>query len=257
MTGETDETGKRSLGVREKRHGIVVSRNRREASEMALFERALGEDWQDLHPQIRDRYGLVAGEDRIAVGTGEMAELSNHPLARPVLWLGTVEDFLFAEQGTDVPFSITTEAFVDDQGYEALFLKREFETDPPRKFVDTLRWNPERECITDLFGRNGRVAADLSLGVDDGELTLTLGTQWLRVGGRYLWLPGPLAVDATLRDWYDDDAEKFNVAADIENPLLGRVFRYRGRFENDFETVDAAASTESALGAVGLPGARR
>lgn len=219
-----------------------------------LFERALGDEWDDLHPRIRERYGLVAAEDREAVGTGEMHRLSRHPLAVPVLWLGTVEDFLFPEQGTDVPFSITSEAFVDGNGSEALFLGRRFETSPPREFVDTLRWNPARGCVTDLFGRNGRVAADLHLGVDDGDLALTLGAQWLRVGGRYVPLPGPLAVDADLRDRYDDDAERFRVAAEISNPLIGRVFAYEGAFESEFRPVDGDATTSSALGGVALPG---
>jgi len=85
-----------------------------------LFERALGDEWDELHPQIRDWYGLVAAKDREAVGTGEMHRLSRHPLALPVLWLGTVEDFLFPEgEGTDVPFSITSEAFADGNGYSA------------------------------------------------------------------------------------------------------------------------------------------
>lgn len=219
-----------------------------------LFERALGDEWEELHPQIRDRYGLTAAEDREAVGTGEMHRLSRHPLALPVLWLGTVEDFLFPEGGTDVPFSITSEAFVDGNGNEALFLRRHFETSRPRDFVDTLRWNPARGCITDLFGRNGRVAADLHLGVDDGDLALTLGAQWLRVGGRYVPLRGPLAVTADLRDRYDDDAEEFRVDAEISNPLIGRVFAYEGAFESEFQPVDAAATASSSLGGVDLPG---
>jgi hypothetical protein len=219
-----------------------------------LFARALGEAWDDLHPQIRDRYGLVAGEHREAVGRGTMQRLTRHPLAVPVLWLGTHDDFLFPEQGTDVPFSITTEAFVDEAGNEALFLRREFETDPPRQFVDTLRWNPERECITDLMGRGGHVVTDLSLDVEEGDLVLDIGRQWLRVRGRYVPLPGPLAASGTLRDCY---ADRFRVSAEIGNALLGRIFAYEGTFQNEFHAVDADAPTESRLGGVALPGGSR
>lgn len=219
-----------------------------------LFERAVGEEWKKLHPRICDRYGLTAEENREAVGKGVMTQLRRNALALPVLWLGTTEDFLFPEGGTDVPFTIRTEAFVDDNGYEALFLDRRFETKHSRQFVDTLRWNSERECITDCFGRNGRIVADLHLGVDGGDLTLALGTQWLRIRSRYVVLPDPLAVDATLRDWYDDDADEFRVAADITNPMFGTVFGYRGRFENSFRAVDAGTSTHSSLGEIALPG---
>lgn len=219
-----------------------------------LFARALGDAWDDLHPQVRERYGLVAAEHREAVGRGTMDRLARHPLAVPVFWLATREDFLFPEQGTDVPFSITSEAFVDDLGHEALFLRREFETDPPREFVDTLRWNPDRECITDFMGRSGYLATDLHLRAVEGDLVLDIGSQWLRARGRYLPLPGPLAAAGTLRDWYDDEADTFCVAAEITNPLLGAVFAYDGTFEHDFRSVEASASTDSRLGGIDLPG---
>lgn len=221
-----------------------------------LFEREVGEGWDALHPRVRERYGLEAGEDREAVGVGRMDELERNPLATPIRWLGTVDDVLFPEGGTDVPFTITTEAFVDDAGNEALYLHRRFETDPPREFVDTLRWNPARGCITDLFGRRGLVAADLHVRADDGALALSIGTQWLRVGGTYLALPDPLSVDGRIRDWYDDESDRFRVAAEVVNPLVGTVFGYAGAFESEFRAVDADATTRSALGDVALPGER-
>lgn len=219
-----------------------------------LFARALGEDWADLHPKLRERYGVRASEDREAVGTGEMGRLSRSLLAWPVLWLGTREDFLFPEQGTDVPFSITTEAFRDGEGREALFLHRHFDTDPPRDFVDTLRWNPDRGCITDLFGRRGRVVSDLHLGVADGDLALSLGSQWLRVRGRYVRIPWPFEADGTLLDGYDEDAGEYRVAATIRTPVTGDVFAYEGAFENAFRAVESERTTDSALGDVALPG---
>ena len=217
----------------------------------ALFERALGDAWEDLHPRIRDRYGVVTDDERDVVADGTMRHLVASYLAYPVLLLGTLDDFLFPARGTDVPFRMTTEAFVDDAGNEALFLERVFEADPRRTFVDTLRWNPSRGCITDLFGRRGYVAADLFLDVTDDALTLTLGEQWIRLGDRYVALPAPLGVDVTLRDSYD---EQFQVAAEITNPLVGEIFAYRGSFENEFREIDPGTSTSSRLARAELPG---
>lgn len=220
----------------------------------ALFERALGDGWGDLHPKLRERYGVVPGDDREVVGTGEMDRLTRGRLALPALWLGTLDDFVFPEQGADVPFTITTDAFVDDAGREALFLDRRFETDPPRHLVDTLRWNPQRGCITDLYGRRGHVVADLHLRADDGALVLELGRQWLRVRGRYLPQPGALSVAGAIRDWYDDAAGEFHVAIDIRHPLVGRVFACEGQFENELRSADPDAPPRSSLGVVDLPG---
>lgn len=219
-----------------------------------LFEREVGDEWRSLHPRVRNRYGLESGEGREALGVGRMHDLDRHPLAVPALWLGTLDDFLFPERGTDVPFTIVTEPFVDDEGNEALVLRRRFETAPPRTFVDTLRWNPARGCLTDLFGRHGRVAADLHIEAEDGELVLSIGTQWFRVGGRYLALPSPLAVDGRLRDWFDDEDGRFRVSAAITNPVLGTVFEYEGAFRNEFRALAASAPPPSTLGGVALPG---
>lgn len=141
------------------------------------FERALDDEWGDLHPRLRERYDLEADDDRTAVGRGRMSHLTHNALALPVLWLGTTRNFLFPEDGWDVPFEIRTDAFTDARGHGALTLRRRFGTDPTRRFDDTMRWNPERGCITDLFGTDGRVAADVHLSVADGGLVIELGDQ--------------------------------------------------------------------------------
>ncbi|MDF9747707.1 DUF4166 domain-containing protein [Natrinema salsiterrestre] len=219
-----------------------------------LFEREVGDEWRTLHPRVRDRYGLESGENREAVGVGRMRDLDRHPLAVPALWLGAFDDFLFPERGTDVPFTIVTEPFVDDDGNEALVLRRRFDTSPPRTFVDTLRWNPARGCLTDLFGRHGCVAADVHITAEDGALALSIGAQWLRIGGRYFALPAPLAVDGRLRDWYDDEDDRFRVSAAITTPLFGTVFEYEGAFRNEFRPLEDRATPRPALGGVDLPG---
>jgi hypothetical protein len=220
-----------------------------------LFERELGTEWEQLHPQIRDRYGLEAAQERQAVGRGTMSRLERHPLVAPMLWLCSLDDLLVPVAGTDMSFTITTTAFVDDAGYEALFLDRQFQTDPPTTFVDTLRWNPKRGCLTDLLGRHGLVAVDVSLSVVDNILDLTLGRQWLRIGQRYVSLPEQLSVSGTLRDWYDDDAEQFGVAADVSSPLLDTVFGYQGQFQNSFRPLSDAQHVHRPHTDTPLPGA--
>jgi len=220
---------------------------------VSLFEREIGDEWTTLHPRVRERYGLEASEGREAIGVGQMAKLGHSTRAEPALWLGTIDDTLFPDGGTDVPFRIITEPFLDANGNEALFLDRRFDTDPPRRFVDTVRWNSDRGCLTDLYGHRGLVAADLHIRAVDGAIALSIGTQWIRLGDRYLELPDAFAIDGHLRDWYDDGRDRFRVAADITTPLVGQVIGYEGRFENEFRSTEQSETT-SALGAIDLPG---
>jgi hypothetical protein len=218
----------------------------------ALFERALGDAWSELDDHIQKRYGLVEDEERIAVASGVMEEIGGGFLATPALWLGTFDDFLFPESGTNVDFTMRSVPFIDVNGYEGLLLERDFDTNPQRTFVDTVRWNPHRGCITDFLGRSGHVVSDLHLEVEDGSLALHLGQQWIRIRHRYIPLPGPTAVEGTLRDHYDTDDDRFVVDAEIKN-LTGTVFSYRGHFENSFSNSDADAEARP-LSDARLPG---
>lgn len=211
----------------------------------ALFERAIGDDWSALHPRLRERYGLVTADGHVAVGRGHMRDIRRSALAIPLLALLAREDFLFPEAGRDVGFSITTEPFVDERGNEALVLRREFQTDPPRTIVDTLRWNPARGCVTDLFGRHGLVAADVHLGVADRDLIISLGTQWLRAGRRYLRLPGFLAAGGSIRDAYDEGAGRYLATASITAPVVGEVFGWAGHFTHEFRDRDAGTTADA------------
>ena len=216
-----------------------------------LFERALGDEWNSLHPALRERYSLTSTDDRSLLGSGRI-DLSRNVLAYPILWAGTAEDFLFPEAGFDIPFTIRTDAFEDTEGYEALTFRREFDTEPRRTFVDTFRWNPERECVTNLFGREGRVVADLYPTVEDGALRLEVGDQWVRAWD-YHPLPEPLWVDAVTRDWYDEGAERHRIGATITNPLVGHVFGYTGVFDLEREPASDERVTHPALRSVDLP----
>ena len=207
---------------------------------VCLFERALGDDWLALNPRLRERYGVVTDHGRQAVGRGTMSRVDRPIHAAPLLRLFARDDLLVPDCGVDVPFTITTTPLIDANGYEALFLHRSFEFDQPRRFVDTVRWNPDRGCLTDLLGRHGQIATDIFLSESDGALELTLGTQWIRVGDRYYPLPEQLAAAGTLTDWYDDDRGRFEVEAAVKNPIAGDVFGYRGQFENSFRRLDDA-----------------
>jgi hypothetical protein len=201
-----------------------------------VYERALGDAADDLHPRVRERYGIGPGDDAV-VGRGEM-DIDNGTLALPALYVMPARDLLFPETGTDVPFTVTTVAYRLD-GYEAMTTRRTFEFgDRERRFDSVTVWDHEHDRLLDFLGRGGLIASELRPRVEDGALVVGGGRQWARVGSRYLPLPGPLAADVEVRDRYDESEAHYHVLGTVKNALAGGIFRYRGTFTQERERID-------------------
>ncbi|WP_123537627.1 DUF4166 domain-containing protein [Halosimplex salinum] len=204
-----------------------------------VYEYALGDEADDLHPKVRDRYGLGPADAYATVGSGRM-DITRGTLALPVLYAMPLRNLLFPESGKDVPFSVTTVGFRDPAGYEALTTRREFQFgERTRRFDSLTVWDAERERLFDFLGTGGHVVSELHPRVEDGALVVEGGKQWTRVGGRYLPTPGPLAVDVTVHDRYDEGDERFYVTATVESDLAGHVLGYRGSFTQERREMEA------------------
>jgi len=198
-----------------------------------VYEYALGEAAGDLHPNVRDRYALSPDDAFATVGRGLM-DITRGAVALPVLYAMPARNLLFPESGEAVPFSVTTVGWRDPAGYEALTTRREFEFDGTvRQFDSTTVWDRDRERLFDFLGTGGMVVSELHPRVEDGALVVEGGEQWTRVGGRYLPTPGPLGVDVTVRDRYDEVDERFHVTATVESGLVGHILGYRGSFTQE------------------------
>lgn len=207
-----------------------------------VYERALDDAAADLHPKVRERYGIGVGGDA-CVGRGEM-DISRGLHMVPVLYGMTLDDLLFPEQGSAVPFRVTTVGFRTDGGHEAMTTRRRFEFDGRIRHFDSLTvWDDEHGRLLDFLGGHGLVASELHPRVEDGALVVTGGRQWARLGSTYVPLPGPLAASVEVRDRYDESDGRFHVDAVVENTLAGRILSYRGSFTQTFEDRERTLSS--------------
>lgn len=198
-----------------------------------VYARALGEAVGDLHPKVRERYGTDSGPGVVTVGRGGM-DVSSGTLALPALYAMTRENLLFPETGADVPFTVTSAEYRTDAGHQVLGMRREFDFDGTvRRFDSRTLWDADGERLLDYLGSGGRLVSELHPRAEDGALVVEAGRQWLRVGGRYLSLPGPLAAEVAVRDHYDDDAERYGVHVELRSPLAGEIVTYDGRFTQE------------------------
>jgi hypothetical protein len=203
-----------------------------------IYERALGAEADELHRRVRERYSTDPEDNVICVGRGKM-DISRGTHVLPALYAMAGRNLLFPEAGHDVPFSVRTTGFRDETGHEVLATIREFTFGDKRRRFDTLTvWDAANERLLDFLGTDGLLVSELHPHVEAGALVVEAGRQWLRLGGRYVPMTGPLAVDVEVHDRYDTADERYHVTATIENTLAGHVLTYRGAFTQEMERIE-------------------
>jgi hypothetical protein len=203
-----------------------------------VFERALGADFERLHPQMRRRFGVGVGAGYGCIGRGVMTEVRRGPWwTRPFLVLGTLRNILFPEAGRDVPFRIDNFPYLDSLGRETVTFVRTMTLGPGRRrrFDATMIYSDARERVVDYLGTHQHLAVDLDLAVtDDGGLRLTSGAQRFYEGPLAFRFPMLLSGRAHLTERFDDERDRFVIDLEVRNDVLGFLFGYRGTFRCDF-----------------------
>lgn len=203
-----------------------------------VYERALGAAAADLHPKVHERYDLDSEDESLCVGRGRM-HISRGTHVLPALLAMPRANLLFPEAGRDVPFSVRTVGY-RESGHEVLATIREFEFGETKRRFDSLTlWDDAAGRLLDFLGTDGRLVSELQPRVEAGALVVESGRQWLRLDGRYVPLPDPLAASVEVHDRYDETDERYHVYAVVENPLAGHIMSYRGSFTEAVEPLDA------------------
>ena len=202
----------------------------------SLYERALGDDFERLHPKIRERYGVDADDGLARVGRGRTERIVRGVSSLPLLWAGARFDLCFPEALREAPFEVRTYAYRDG-GRETLSVRRTFDVGRTRRLDTAAVWDDERERVVGFLGRGGRLVAELRPECDDGALRVTTGEQWLRRDGGYVRVPDPLVVRAETYHRYDEARERFRTRLTVRNSLVGTLFGYRGWFEETHKPV--------------------
>jgi len=207
----------------------------------SIYRRALGSDFDRLHPQIQRRFGLSSADGIAAIGRGVMDEIWKGPFYTiPFLYVGTWRRIMFPETGRDVPFTIENYAFVDRFGRETVSWIRTFQSTRQRRFDAYMIYSESRGCIVDYLGSHEHLAVDIDISVDhEGGVSLRSGAQRFYEGPIAFSFPMAFSGIANVREWYDDEANRFRIVVDVRNSRWGRLFGYRGSFDVEWHRVEA------------------
>ena len=210
----------------------------------SIYQRALGQDFDRLHPKMQERFGFSSHDGVGHIGIGTMDKMTRGTaLSIPFLLVGTTRNLLFPEHGEGVPFTIANYAYGDRFGRETVTWNRTFHFLKRRRFFDaTMIYSGSRRSIVDYLGTHQHVAADLACWVDDeGGINFASGDQrWYERGLRFR-IPRLLTGHATVREWWDDGAQHYRIQVNVTNPILGHIIGYQGSFTVEVVPVRTSA----------------
>jgi len=206
----------------------------------SIYMQALGSEFNRLHPRIKERFGFSSADGIASVGRGVMDEIWYAKWATLPLYVGTFRHIMFPEGGRRIPFTIANYAYKDAFGRETVTWNRTFKfPNVLRKFDATMIYSQERRSIVDYLGNKQHLAVDLTIGAaDNGGICIRSGAQRFYEGVVGFRFPAALTGVADVCEWFDDEERLFKITVEVTNPLLGPVFRYRGRFLAEFAAAE-------------------
>jgi hypothetical protein len=206
----------------------------------SIYQRALGSDFNRLHPEIQRRFGFSSADRIASIGRGTMDQVwKGRFYTIPFLYVGTWRRIMFPETGSNIPFTIENYAFVDQFGRETVSWIRTFRSRRTRRFDAYMIYSEDQGRIIDYLGSHEHLAVDIHLSVDDeGGLRLRSGAQRFYEGLIGFRFPMAFSGVADVREWYDDKIGRFRICVSVQNTVWGPLFGYSGSFDVEWRTVE-------------------
>ncbi len=203
----------------------------------SIYQKALGSEFQKLHPKIQERFGFSSEDGIASVGKGVMEKVWKGKFyTLPFLYIGTWRNIMFPASGTDIPFQIENYAYRDNLGRETVTWVRTFYFTPQyRRFDATMIYSQQRNCIVDYLGNRQHLAVDIEMFADEeGGINLRSGEQRFYEGAIAFRFPMFFSGYAQVREWFDDSIQQYRIEVNVRNKRWGPLFGYKGKFEAEF-----------------------
>jgi len=220
-----------------------------------IYQRALGNGFARLQPQLQDYFSLAPGSGHFGVGEGVFDVVGcRQAWLRPLLRLATGEQAFFPEYGEGIPFRIENHAHLDPFGRSSLTARREiFFPGTTRLFHDTTSFDSSgnRHGLVDYVGRYRRLVTDLNLSVTaEGRLRGVSEASRLFLGPLRIPLPDALDAKAYAEQWWEPregSHGKHRIQVKVIQPQVGLVLVYAGAFDYRLEPYPGGGTTPGQL----------
>lgn len=199
----------------------------------SVYQRALGEDFSRLHPELQRLFGVASNGERALACSGTMDTASRgNVFTVPLLYFGSLRSVTIPDQDREIPFTLNIAGWEDPEFGEVVQWKRVFMFGSRRRRFDTTTvYSERRGCAVDYLGSRHDVAADIVMQVDQrGGLLMQTGGQRVKVGPLKFNVPSVLSADACAITWFDDSDMRFRISVRVTNRIAGMLFSYDGSF---------------------------
>jgi hypothetical protein len=200
----------------------------------SIYEQAMGENFQKLHPKIQERFGINSEAGRACVGVGVMHEMwHGQGWTWPFLRIGASRRVMFPESENNINFVIQNYAYRDPFGRETVTWIRTFDLPKARRRFDAyMIYSSKRNCVVDYLGTHEHLAVDLEMRADEkGGICIRSGEQRFYESFLAFRFPFALTGIADVCEWFDDDLGKYRIRVDVQNKRFGKLFGYEGTFD--------------------------
>lgn len=203
----------------------------------SIYKRALGTDFNKLHPNIQRRFGFSSKDQIASIGKGVMEKVwYGKTFTLPFLKIGAWRNILFPQQGEQVPFTIENYTYVDSFGRETVTWIRKFQfPDQLRRFDATMIFSEKRNKIIDYLGTHQHLAVEIDTAVSEhGGMRLRSGNQYFYEGVVGFRFPMLFSGYADVCEWFDEADDKYHIEVKVQNKVFGDLFGYNGTFEVEY-----------------------
>jgi len=207
----------------------------------SIYQKAMGSEFNNLHPKIRKRFSFSSKDGIASIGRGVMEDIwIGRFYTIPFLYIGTWRNIMFPAKGSNIPFTIENYAYEDVYGRETVTWVRKFYfPNKVRRFDATMIFSTQRNMIVDYLGNHQHLAVDIHISVaEKGGLNLLSGEQRFYEGTFAFRFPMFFSGYADVCEWYDEEDEKYKIEVTVRSKLWGRLFGYKGTFDVEYISVN-------------------
>lgn len=200
---------------------------------MHYYEQLLGEEYHRIHPLLQQRYGERMGQTVHVTGTMQVVE-NGCRLLTPVLALAQPTKFMFADEGYQIPFELTTCSRLQSNGLIAVLWQRTFYFQRGPRYYNTIMViDPIKKQAIDYNGKHRLLGSVMDIRVtQQGGIWMQSQRQFIQLGRQKIWLPSPLRAQGIALETVNASTNELEISVFVWNRNLGGIKRYKGTYNN-------------------------